>query len=151
MTNKSFVPPAEKVHEVPQEDMPPDVYKVLMLDDDESFAATLKDYLSTLNYQITHVKNGAEGVKHIMATDFDVILCDMMMPTLPGDMFYLAVERTKPHLCKRFIFMTGYQGDPKIDGFIRKVRGLILWKPFEIHSLTEALQTILKKTQPSKP
>jgi hypothetical protein len=62
-------------------------------------------------------------------------------------MFYLAVERTKPHLCKRFIFMTGHRGDPKIDEFIRRVKGLMLWKPFEMYMLTEAIQTVLKKNK----
>ena len=66
-------------------------------------------------------------------------------PNLSGDMFYMAVERTKPNLCKRFIFMTGHKGDPKIDAFIRKVRGLMLWKPFELHDLQATIEAILKK------
>jgi DNA-binding NarL/FixJ family response regulator len=64
----------------------------------------------------------------------------MVMPNLAGDMFYMAVERVKPHLCKRFLFMTGHQGERKIDDFIRSVRGLVLWKPFKTHVLMEAMQ-----------
>jgi len=68
-----------------------------------------------------------------------VILCDMMMPTLPGDMFYLAVERMRPHLCDRFIFMTGYKGDGKVADFIKKVNGTILNKPFLVDDLLEMI------------
>ena len=69
----------------------------------------------------------------------------MLMPNLAGDMFYAAVERVKPHLCPRFIFMTGQRGNRKVDEFIRKVRGLILWKPFQMHVLFETIQAVEKK------
>ena len=98
-------------------------------------------------FEVTVVQTGVDGIKKVMAGDFDVILCDMMMPKMPGDMFYLAVERARPHLCKRFVFMTGYKGDPKIDAFIRQVKGLMLWKPFEMHLLLDAINVILKKVQ----
>jgi DNA-binding NarL/FixJ family response regulator len=94
---------------------------------------------------VIRVPSGVEGLKHIMAVDFHVILCDLVMPNLPGDMFYLAVERIKPQLCKRFIFMTGHGADPKWDAFIRKVRGLVLFKPFPLHDLLAAIHNVLQK------
>lgn len=125
--------------------MPAERKLALMLEDDLDFSALVKEFLESAGYEVTCAISGVEGLKHIMARDFDVILCDMLMPKLPGDMFYRAVERTKPHLCKRFVFMTGHKGDPKIDAFIRSVRGLMLWKPFQLHDLTQALQVIARK------
>jgi DNA-binding NarL/FixJ family response regulator len=80
-----------------------------------------------------------------MATDFSIILCDMVMPNFPGDMFYAAVERVRPKLCKRFIFMTGHQGDRKIEEFIRRIRGLMLWKPFQMTILFDTIKVVLNK------
>ena len=145
MFKKAYIPQAEKTHEVSEDDLPPAAKKILMLEDDVDLAGVLKDYLGSEGYVVTYVKSGVEGLKLIMVGEYDVILCDMMMPKLSGDMFYLAVERTKPLLCKRFIFMTGHKGDPKIDAFIRKVRGLMLWKPFEMHDLQAAILAIRKK------
>ena len=68
----------------------------------------------------------------------------MVIPNFPGDMFYSAVERIRPQLCKRFIFMTGHQGDRKIEEFIRRIRGLMLWKPFQMHVLFEAVEAVNK-------
>jgi CheY-like chemotaxis protein len=147
--NRFFIPGQEKTHEVPEDELPPEKRKILVLDDDKDFIFLLKEFLIDQHFEVVAVENGVEGVKHVMATDFDIILCDMAMPRLPGDMFYLAVERTKPHLSKRFIFMTGHRGDPKIDEFIRRVKGLMLWKPFEFYMLTEAIQTVLKKNRQS--
>jgi len=119
---------------------------VLLLEDEGAFTDILKTYLELNGYLVTSVTNGVDGLKLVMARDFDVIICDMMMPNLPGDMFYVAVERTKSHLCKRFIFMTGYKGDKKIDDFIRKVQGILLWKPFEMHDLLDTMQLVARTT-----
>ena len=99
-------------------------------------------------YEVDWVADGVQGIKKIIVNDYSVILCDMVMPHLAGDMFYLAVERVKPHLCKRFVFMTGHQGNRKVDEFIRKVRGLLLWKPFQAHVLLETIQAAESKAGP---
>jgi DNA-binding response OmpR family regulator len=141
-----YVPQAEKIHEISAADSNADSKSMLLLEDDSQLAEILTIELEANNFRVTCVKNGVEGLKKIMSEDFDIILCDMMMPNLPGDMFYLAVQRTKPHLCKRFIFMTGHRGEKKIDEFIRSVRGIMLWKPFQFHHLLEAVKIVFKTT-----
>ena len=116
--------------------------KVLLLEDDRHFAAFLSELLTGRNYNVTLVPNGADGVREILNSDFDVILCDMMMPKLPGDMFYLAVQRSKPHLCSRFIFITGNIANPRIAEFVAQTNGVLLEKPFRIQDLTLALKKV---------
>ena len=144
-----FIPPEEKTHEISEDLLAPDPQKVLIVEDDPVLATMLKDFLEASRFRVTHVTGGAEGVQKIMGADFDVILCDMVMPGFPGDMFYRAVERVRPHLCKRFIFMTGHTGDTRIDTFVRSVRGLMLWKPFQVHEVLEAINTVKRKTASS--
>ena len=117
------------------------------MDDDIELADTLKLLLESRNFVVTTVKNGVEGLHEIMALDFDVVMCDMMMPTMPGDMFYLAVQRTKPHLCKRFIFVTGHTGNSKINEFLKKVNAVVLTKPVVTEELVRAISFILKNPQ----
>jgi DNA-binding response OmpR family regulator len=121
--------------------------KILMLEDDLALAELMRTFLESHSFQVTCVANGVEGLHQTMATDFDVILCDMVMPNLPGDMFYLAVERTKPHLVRRFIFLTGFRAVPKVAEFIRKVNGRALWKPFPMQELLEIIQTVLRQNR----
>ena len=123
-----------------------DTEKVLILEDDVNFAGIVSQYFHSWGFKVDHVKDGVDGIKHIICEDYSVILCDMLMPNLAGDMFYKAVERVKPQLCKRFIFMTGASNDKKIVDFIREVRGVIIWKPFKMHILHEAVQAIQSKT-----
>jgi CheY-like chemotaxis protein len=145
------IPQPEIVYDISDADEsaqpPTQSKKVLILEDDGDFATMLKDTLQFEGYQITIVTNGADGLKKIMAGEFDVILCDMVMQNFPGDMFYLAVERIRPEQCKRFIFMTGHKGDHKIEQFINNIHGLMLWKPFEMHDLHAAIHAKLGKNQ----
>jgi two-component system, OmpR family, response regulator len=120
--------------------------KILLLEDDEDFRNIIKEFLESHFYNVVTVRNGVEGVREIMASDFEVILCDMMMPTLPGDMFYLAVERMRPYLCERFIFMTGYKGDSKVSDFVKKVNGTMLNKPFHVNDLLEMIAFVQVRT-----
>lgn len=116
-----------------------DKRKVLLLEDEPQFRDVIKDFLSGHGFDVVAVQNGVEGVHEVLASDFEVILCDMMMPTLPGDMFFRAVERMRPHLCDRFIFMTGHRGNPKVNDFIKMVNGTMLSKPFHIEDLLEMI------------
>jgi DNA-binding response OmpR family regulator len=137
----------ERVFELSDDGPATGTEKILMLEDDIEFADLIKAFLESHSFQVTCVSNGVEGLRQTMSSDFDVILCDMVMPNLPGDMFYLAVERTKPHLARRFIFMTGYKAIPKVDEFIRKVQGLVLWKPFQMQELLDLIQAIRRRNQ----
>jgi len=120
--------------------------KVLLLEDEPEFKEIMTEFLVENGYEVRAVQNGVEGVHEVLASDFEVILCDMMMPTLPGDMFYRAVERMRPHLCERFIFMTGYRGNTKANEFIELVNGTVLTKPFQVDDLLELIAFVQVRT-----
>jgi len=120
--------------------------KVLLLEDDVTFKEIIRDFLNENGYEVVAVHNGVEGVHEVLSSDFEVILCDMLMPTLPGDMFYRAVERMRPHLCNRFIFMTGYRANSKINQFIESVKGTVLLKPFQVDDLLDLFAFVQLRT-----
>jgi DNA-binding NtrC family response regulator len=142
---KYYDPPVEKTHVLGEDTEPVPLKNVLIVDDDVTLTSLTRMMLEKNGYEVETASDGVQGIKKILARDYSVILCDMVMPNLAGDMFYMAVERVKPHLCKRFLFMTGHRGDRKVDDFVRKVRGLILWKPFQSHVLMESIQAIEQK------
>lgn len=135
-------PPAPRVYEIPEDPSQIRAQSVLVLEDDPEFCAMLQVTLEQQDYRVTLVTNGAQGIQQVLARDFDAILCDIMMPNFPGDMFYLAVQRTKPELCRRFIFMTGHQHDPKIREFLGRVSCRVLYKPFTMQALFDALESV---------
>jgi len=138
MSTQRFTPLEEKTHDIRMK-------HVLVVDDDPDVAESYKEMLQANDYMVTVSPNGVEGLKTIMHMDVDAIFCDMMMPHMAGDMFYLAVERVKPHLCPRFIFVTGYEGNPKFEAFFKKVNGTVLYKPITMGKLIGTLNVMLSK------
>jgi CheY-like chemotaxis protein len=123
-----------------------DIKNILLVDDDEALADTLKQLLESRNFIVTTANNGAEALREVLAFDFDVIICDMLMPKMPGDMFYLAVQKTKPEMAKRFLFVTGHADNPKVEAFLKSVDGLVVFKPVLTEELVRMISFVLNRT-----
>jgi DNA-binding response OmpR family regulator len=141
----------EKVHDLTEDSIVPGVKSLLILEDDLTLTNMLRVFLESNSFTVICVTDGVEGLRRVMTTDFDIILCDLVMPNVPGDMFYVAVERTKKHLCKRFVFMTGHKTDPKWSGFLSKVDGPVIEKPFALPNLLSTIQTVLTENALNGP
>lgn len=124
-----------------------DIKSILLVDDDLELADTLKELLENRNFVVTTARNGVDGLREVMSMDFDVIICDMMMPTMPGDMFYLAVQKVKPAHCKRFLFVTAHGRDSKITEFLQKTDGLVLFKPVPTDELIQMISLVLQRNE----
>jgi two-component system, NtrC family, sensor kinase len=119
--------------------------KILLLKDRNDFQSVLGKYLVSLSYEVASVSSGIEGVQQIMKRGFDVIICDMMMPKMGGEMFYWAVTRTRPATRNRFIFFTGHKNNPSLEFFFRRINARVLYKPFKLSALEAAINEILLK------
>lgn len=133
----SDLPPATSEHEIKS---------ILLLDDDTDLADALKELLESRNFVVTTANDGAAGLREVIDMDFDVIICDMLMPGMPGDMFYLAVKKTKPRMAERFLFITGHRGNPKVDDFLQSINALVLFKPVMTDDLVRMISLVLKQT-----
>ena len=141
--------PAQAVAPVwtPAASTPPAVarQRVLLLEDDDEFREVMNDFLISRFYAVTGVRDGAEGLREILRDPFDVIVCDMMMPQVNGEMFYWAVSRIRPAARLRFLFITGFQNDAKVQSFFQRVNATVLCKPFTLDALNAALLDLAKK------
>jgi CheY-like chemotaxis protein len=123
-----------------------EIKNILLVDDDEALADTLKLLLESRNFVVSTAKNGLEALHEVQDFDFDVIICDMLMPKMAGDMFYLAVQKTKPALAKRFLFVTGHAGNPKVESFLKSIDALVVFKPVLTDDLVGMISLVLKRT-----
>jgi CheY-like chemotaxis protein len=121
--------------------------RVLLLEDRDDFREVLRDHLVFRSYEVTSVRSGVEGLREIMKGAFDLIICDMMMPQVGGEMFYWAVTRVRPAAARRFIFFTGHKNNPAIEFFFRRVNATVLFKPFKLTALDSAIHGVLLKVR----
>jgi CheY-like chemotaxis protein len=123
-----------------------EIKSILVVDDDAELADTLKELLESRNFVVAVQPNGAAALREVQAIDYDVIVCDMMMPQMAGDMFYLAVQKIKPELAARFIFITGNAENPKVDEFLKRVDAPVLFKPVLMEELVRTISLVLSRT-----
>lgn len=123
-----------------------DSKSILLVDDDAELADTLKELLESRNFTVAVQPNGAAALREVRAIDYDVIVCDMLMPEMAGDQFYHEVQGIKPELAGRFIFLTGQAGDPKVEEFLKSTDALALYKPVLVDELVEMISLVLKRT-----
>jgi DNA-binding response OmpR family regulator len=124
-----------------------EIKNILLVDDDLELAETLKLLLEAHNFVVTTAPDGIHALREVIDLSFDVIICDMMMPRMPGDMFYLAVQKTKPELCKRFIFVTGHGDNPKVEAFLKEVDGVVIFKPVLTDELVRMISLVLQRSR----
>jgi len=117
--------------------------RVLVIDDELSVAKGLKRMLA--GHDVVIVRDGEQALE-LLATDanFDVILCDVMMPALPGSELYYRAIRSRPELTQRFVFMTGGAFTQYGRAFLETVGCPVLHKPFDAVAVLESVQTLAR-------
>jgi two-component system NtrC family sensor kinase len=113
------------------------------VDDDAQLASALQWILADQSFLVDVANNGKEALLKVTANQYDAIICDVMMPLLRGDEFYLQATDKRPDLADRFIFITGYAADPKINVFLTKTGCKYLIKPFLVQSLIDSVRQLL--------
>ena len=116
---------------------------VLVVDDDRQLASALQWILADENFLVDIAFDGEEAMLKVKAHEYDVVICDLKMPKLQGDQFYLQVKEIRPSLSDRFIFITGFAADPTIALFFNKHDVKYLVKPFSIQVLLDCVKQLL--------
>jgi len=114
---------------------------VLVVDDEPVLVSALGRSLEP-DFEVTVVGSGHEARRLLLeGPPFDVILCDLIMPGVTGMDLYDEVERSRPELCPRIIFMTGGTFTARAREFLSRVPNPALDKPFDLETLEALLRT----------
>lgn len=116
---------------------------ILLVDDDAQLAAALQWILADQNFMVDVAYDGEEALLKVEANEYDAIVCDVKMPRLRGDEFYAKASERHPPLADRFIFITGYAGDPQFKEFIKATDCKFLVKPFPVNELIRCIKEML--------
>jgi DNA-binding response OmpR family regulator len=116
---------------------------ILVVDDDRQLASALQWILADENFLVDIAFDGEEAMLKVKAHEYDAVICDLKMPKLRGDEFYLKAKELRPSLTGRFIFITGFAADPHIALFFNKHDVKYLVKPFSISVLINCVKELL--------
>jgi DNA-binding response OmpR family regulator len=116
---------------------------ILVVDDDKQLASALQWILKDENYLVDVAFDGEEALLKVKIHEYDAVICDVMMPRLRGDEFYVQAKELRPNLENRFIFITGFAADSDIRDFLSARRLTYLIKPFPIQELIARVKELL--------
>lgn len=118
--------------------------RILLVEDDQSFGAVLKDYLTINNFEVVLATDGEEGLKEFTEHDFDICIFDVMMPKKDG--FTLAEEVKKLGKNTPIIFLTARnQREDVLKGYQLGADDYIT-KPFDSELLLYKIKAILSRS-----
>jgi two-component system chemotaxis response regulator CheY len=120
--------------------------KFLVVDDFSTMRRIVKNLLQELGYaNIEEADDGATALPMLQAGDFDFLITDWNMPTMPG-LALLKAVRADPKLAKIPVLMVTAEAKREqiVEAAQAGVSGYII-KPFTAATLSEKLGKILNK------
>lgn len=120
--------------------------KVLLIDDQDTLRAMVRDILEDWNeaLEIEDVDNGFEGLKLLQNGDYDLLICDIMMPDLNGFEVLHAVRKQCPNPEMPILMLTAETEPESIARGVTLGATSYLTKPFNGEELIQCVQALLK-------
>lgn len=103
--------------------------RLLVVDDDATLVRAYRRWLGR-QHEVVVAYDGDEALTVLERDqEFDLILCDLMMPRFDGVALYEAVSEHMPHLIERFVFCSGGTTSRRYQDFIQQRRVVLFDKP----------------------
>ena len=116
--------------------------RILVIDDEPLLGRTLSFMLEE-RHDVVVIAGGREALGRLERdADFDLVLCDLDMPEVTGQVVYETVARTHPELVQRFVLMTGGACSRWSEDFLAGYRGVQLDKPFTTDDVEQVLDLV---------
>lgn len=120
---------------------------ILIVEDDQDIAELLATNMAQENHQVTIANSGADGLKRIIDTSFDLIILDVMMPGMSGIEVCRQLRRTKNTLRTPVILLTALSSEAdRISGFEAGADDYVV-KPFSVRELMLRIRIKLQSEQ----
>jgi PAS domain S-box-containing protein len=121
--------------------------RILVVDDEPGIRRTLARLLRQ-QHSVVSAASGAEA-RAIMEADqnFDLILCDVMMPDMIGTVLHEWVIAHFPMLAKRMVFMSGGIFTPQVAAYLDQAGNLRIDKPFNAATLMRIVAKRIASTR----
>lgn len=117
--------------------------KILIIDDNLTFTALLKNQLKEKGYDVATAAEGFDGLSQIIIEDPDLIILDALMPKMNGLQFIKKLRENEP---MRKIPVIMISGKPNIQEFFSDfIIEEFLQKPFDMPVLLEKIEKLIGK------
>ena len=120
-----------------------DKLHILIVDDDQRMAKTLKDILTIKGHEAETAHSGAEALEKVVEGHFDCVLTDIKMPEMNGVELYKIIKEAQPDI--PIVLMTAYATDTLVKEGLDAGAIAVMNKPLDIEALLSFLSTLRKE------
>lgn len=115
--------------------------KILLVEDEDTVRAVAERALVRQGYEVTTAADGEEGLEALTRGSFDLVVSDVVMPTMDGPAMAREIRALKPAM--PFLFMSGY-AEEQLRREIDIPNMHFLAKPFSVQQICEAVEKVLQ-------
>ena len=112
--------------------------RVLVVDDEPAICRALSIALERAGYEAISAQSGDSALALLAAEHVDVMLIDLRIPDMRGDVVFELAAATHPHLRRQTLFMTGDISE-RAQKLVASCRCNMLRKPFELTEMISAV------------
>ena len=128
----AVAPNAEDSEPLPSEVSPATSRRLrLLIVDDEVLVARAVRRVFDKEFRVEIALDGPSALEKLRKADYDVVLCDVMMPGISGLDVYRQVRLENEPLARRFVFATGGLFSQELSDSVKRLSNMIVEKPFD--------------------
>jgi two-component system, NtrC family, response regulator HydG len=117
--------------------------KILVADDDEGVRVGLVANLELEGYEVAEARDGAEAIKLIGASSYDLIVSDVVMPSATGVEVLSSVRQQG--LDTPFILISAFVSEQLVSRALSNGLFAMLYKPFAMDRILEVVARALRR------
>jgi len=117
---------------------------ILVVEDDPAILKGLLNVFVFNGYQAKGLEDGGEGLKASLEENYDLIILDVMLPTLDGFSICKAVRKKKPG--QGIIILTAKGSEDDIVTGFKAGADDYVSKPFSLRELMVRVESVLRRT-----
>ena len=116
---------------------------VLVVEDDRAILQGLLDVLVFNGYQAAGVEDGGQGLERALAERYDLLILDVMLPTLDGFSICKQIRKEKPN--QAIVILTAKGSEDDIVRGFRAGADDYVSKPFSLRELMVRVEAVLRR------
>jgi len=115
---------------------------ILVVDDQFGDRETLKTILEDKGYRVATAADGAEAVRMVEESHYDIIFLDIKLPGMDGIETFEQVKEIDPRAV--VIMMTGYTAEDLIERAISSGAYTCIYKPFDMEKVIALVESLAR-------
>ena len=117
---------------------------ILCVEDEPDIQADIVEELTDAGHDVTTASNGAEGLEAIGRQQFDLIICDSLMPVMTGPEFFTRLREDHPeHKEVPFVFLSAHADRTHVEDGLSRGVDAYLTKPVDFAELMDTVESLL--------